>query len=61
MTIKLYTKTSAQPREYSGVMDIITEGAFLRLVFSGGLSEWYPLSEVYRIKQVTSDVRKEGE
>lgn len=53
MNIKLYTKTSAQPREYSDVNDIITEGALIRLVFGSGLSEWYPLVEVYRIKETT--------
>jgi hypothetical protein len=50
--LRIYFTDSPHPVEVEGVMHMQTEGGLLRIITEDGLSQWWPLVQVFNIRQV---------
>lgn len=53
--LQVYFTDSPHPVEVFGVVHMQTEGALLRITTCDGLSRWWPLCQVFSIRQMGED------
>lgn len=52
MTLKIYFSDSPSPIEVENVCHLGTEGGLLRVITASGECQWWPLCNVFNIRQI---------
>jgi hypothetical protein len=52
ISIQVYFKDSPTPWVFDNVTNITTEGGLLRVTQGPGQNQWFPLTNVFRIKEL---------